>query len=329
MLDPAGKRCGSREHVDGPSPDRHLAGLIDAIVEDIAEPCQLRRQLLRIERLADAQLDMGGVPRLRRGHTLQQRGGGSQDDVRLCPVVGQPAQHARARAHDPARGRSAVEGQAIPFGINSHRPLRRQRPQDRGDFIKAAAIAGHVDQRPRGLRETEQSHRQGSRRNERGDAAIRARILIVSGLGGPGLCHFYSVERLPGSAPRNAARPARGSCSASPSPVSTELPWGPPVREGPAAGSAVPRLDTVASLGDSQATASTRRLDTDAPDVRSRVGERSSQRGYFGRVRSMFHRLKARSPSIVSRPSSWISSGTRSVPKRSRPVRIMKVTKEA
>ena len=88
VLDPARARRGGGEHVHCPSPHRHLARLVDPVVQDVAKALQRRGDRRRVEIIADADLEMGVRPCLGRWNPLDQCGGGRQDDVgqgRRCP----------------------------------------------------------------------------------------------------------------------------------------------------------------------------------------------------------------------------------------------------
>ncbi|GJD71849.1 hypothetical protein CFIICLFH_0058 [Methylobacterium goesingense] len=169
VLDAAGAVGGGREDVHGPAPDRNFAGLVDPVVEDVAEALQEGGDRRRIEGVADPDLQARRGPGRGRGHPLDQGRGGGEDDVGQGRRVGEPAQHAGARAHHAPRGRGTVVGQAVPFRVDRDAALRRQRPQDLRDGLQPVALAGHVDQGLAGPGQVEECDREGAGGHERRD----------------------------------------------------------------------------------------------------------------------------------------------------------------
>ena len=186
VLDPAGARRSGGEHVHRPSPHRHLAWLVDPVVQDVAESLQRRGDRRRVEIIANADLEMGVRPCLGRWNPLDQCGGGRQDDVGQGGGVREPAQHARALPHDAARRRGPVEGQAIPFRVDRNAAIGCQRPQDRRDGLLPVRFAHHVDQGLVQGHEVEERHGQGADGNEGSDDLFGG---VVGRRPSPAFCH--------------------------------------------------------------------------------------------------------------------------------------------
>ena len=119
----AGRR---REDVDHGAAHRHLAGLVRAVVEDVAQALQPGAQRVRVERIAGPQRDAGVR---RAGEALGRRFDGQDEEAGACRLRRQPRNHRHARAHGRAGGRDAVVGQAIPGGQQQRFHLR---PPERG-----------------------------------------------------------------------------------------------------------------------------------------------------------------------------------------------------
>ena len=119
----AGRR---REDVDHGAAHRHLAGLVRAVVEDVAQALQPGAQRVRVERIAGPQRDAGVR---RTGEALGRRFDGQDEEAGARRLRRQPRNHRHARAHGRAGGRDAVVGQAIPGGQQQRFHLR---PPERG-----------------------------------------------------------------------------------------------------------------------------------------------------------------------------------------------------
>ncbi|GJE46006.1 hypothetical protein AEGHOMDF_5206 [Methylobacterium soli] len=184
VLDPAGAGGGRREDVDHPAAQGDLAGLVDPVILDIAEAPQLGDDPAWVDRVADAQFEMGPGPDLGRRHALDQGGRRRQHEVGPGRVVGEPAQNTAAGPHHPAGGRGPVVGQAIPFGVDRDAALGRQRAQQGGETFEAAVVAGNVDQGTGGAFEVEERDREGAEGHARRDRLgrhVRVRLLLPFG----------------------------------------------------------------------------------------------------------------------------------------------------
>jgi hypothetical protein len=161
-----------REQVDHLSADRHLARLVDALVEYVSLLLQGALDILDRDRAAHRQPQALSRPEGLRRHALNERIGRGDHDARAVMRLGQAGQGDDAPAHHLARGRRPVIGQAVPGREDDDREIGRETLQDAADGSGAALAARDMDDAARSglLRQVEeaQGERAGSRREPEG-----------------------------------------------------------------------------------------------------------------------------------------------------------------
>ena len=175
VLDAHRPISAGREQVDHLSADRHLARLVDALVEHVSLALQGALEILDRDRAARRQPQALSRPDGLRRHALDERVGRGDHDARAAMRLGQAGQGDDPPAHHLARGRRPVVGQAVPGRKNDDGKIGRQILEDAAEGAGAALAARDMDDAARSglLRKIEET--QGERANPRSEPKGRAR----------------------------------------------------------------------------------------------------------------------------------------------------------